>query len=137
MYTNDAVTEGSDDPLDDVFSQRCADDPHLVYHEVHDKCPVARQPGMFGGHSVTLSRYDDVLWALKHPEVFSSKNVVNIGNDVPLIPLSVDPPEHAKYRRLLDPQFSPKRMADLEPEARLLVHEIIDAFAARAQREFP
>jgi len=61
-----------------------------------------------------LSTYDDVLWALKHPEVFSSKNVVNIGNDVPLIPLSVDPPEHAKYRRLLDPQFSPKRMKDLD-----------------------
>ncbi len=87
---------------------------------------------MFGGHSVTLSRYDDVLWALKHPEVFSSKDVVNIGNDVPLIPLSVDPPDHAKYRRLLDPQFSPKRMKDLEPEARKLVNEIIDEFAGAA-----
>ena len=87
---------------------------------------------MFGGHRVTVSRYEDVLWALKHPEVFSSKDVVKIGNDVPLMPLSVDPPEHAKYRRLLDPQFSPKRMAVLEPEARALVNEIIDASSAEA-----
>jgi cytochrome P450 len=136
MYTDDAVSTGDEDPMVDIFSQRCADDPHPVYHEVHDRCPVGRAPGMFGGYSVTVSRYDDVLWALKHPEVFSSKNVVNIGNDVPLIPLSVDPPEHAKYRRLLDPQFSPKRMADLEPEARLLVNEIIDEFAGRGACDF-
>ena len=136
MYTDDAVTAASEDPELDVFSQQCADDPHSVYQEVHVRCPVTRDAGMFGGNNVTLSRYDDVLWALKHPEVFSSKNVVNIGNDVPLIPLSVDPPDHAKYRRVLDPQFSPKRMADLEPEARILVNEIIDEFAGRGECDF-
>jgi len=142
MYTDDAVSaddaaaDGEGGTIFDVFSQRCADDPHPVYHEVHDRCPVSRDPGMFGGYSVTLSRYDDVLWALKHPEVFSSKDVVKIGNDVPLIPLSVDPPDHAKYRRLLDPQFSPKQMADLEPEARILVNEIIDEFAGRGGCDF-
>src|SRR5207248_348441 len=119
MYTDDAVSAddagaaADGDQLSEVFSQQCADDPHPVYHDMHDRCPVSRDPGMFGGYSVTLSRYDDVLWALKHPEIFSSKDVVKIGNDVPLIPLSVDPPDHAKYRRPLDPQFSPKRMGDL------------------------
>jgi len=136
MYTDETASPGNGDPIDELFSQRCADDPHAVYHEVHDQCPVGRKENMFGSHSVTVSRYDDVLWALKHPEVFSSKNVVNIGNDVPLIPLSVDPPEHAKYRRLLDPQFSPKRMAELEPEARKLVNEIIDGFAAAGTCDF-
>ena len=138
MYTDQ--TDGSastpNDPIDDIFSQRCADDPHAVYHEVHDQCPVGRKENIFGGHGVTVSRYEDVLWALKHPEVFSSKDVVNIGNDVPLIPLSVDPPDHAKYRRLLDPQFSPKRMAELEPEARKLVNEIIDGFAGTGRCDF-
>ncbi len=136
MYTDDAVSAGSEDPMLEVFSQNCADDPHPVYHQVHERCPVAREANMFGANSVTLSRYDDVLWALKHPEVFSSKDVVNIGNDVPLIPLSVDPPDHAKYRRLLDPQFSPKRMADLEPEARMLVNEIIDQFIGGDEFDF-
>ena len=91
---------------------------------------------MFGGYSVYLTRYEDVLWALKHPEVFSSKDVVNVGGDVPMLPLSVDPPDHAKYRRLLDPQFSPKRMAELEPEARMLVNNVIDAFVGRGECDF-
>jgi cytochrome P450 len=119
-----------------VFSARCANSPHEVYHDIHAHCPVQRSPGMFGGHSVYLSRYEDVLWALKHPEVFSSKDVVKVGNEVPLIPLSVDPPEHAKYRRLLDPQFSPKRMSELEDEVRELVNEIIDEFAGTGECEF-
>ena len=136
MYTEDAVSNGKGDAIADVFSQKCADDPHPVYQQVHQQCPVGRDEGMFGGYSVTVSRYADVLWALKHPEVFSSKNVVEIGNDVPLIPLSVDPPDHAKYRRMLDPQFSPKRMADLEPEARALVNEIIDQFIDRGECDF-
>ena len=102
MYADDAVPTGTEDPMFEVFSQCCADDPHPVYQGLHDRCPVARAPGMMGGYSVTLSSYTDVLWALKHPEVFSSKDVVKIGNDVPLIPLSVDPPEHAHFRRARD-----------------------------------
>jgi cytochrome P450 len=119
-----------------LFSQECADDPHGVYREMHAKCPVATQEGMFGGNSILLTKYDEVLWALKHPEVFSSKDVVDIGGEFPLIPLSVDPPDHAKYRRLLDPEFSPKKMAALEPEFRKFVNETIDAFIDKGEVNF-
>src|SRR4051794_17600137 len=123
-------------PFDMMFSQECANDPHSVYTEMHATCPVGRTEGMFGGHSVYLTTYEDVLWALKHPEVFSSKDVVKVGNDVPLLPLSVDPPDHAKYRRLLDPQFSQRRMAELDAEARQLVDDIIDGFAGKGECDF-
>jgi len=143
MYTHESSeteapssSSAADAVIGELFSQRCADDPVSVYHEVQSQCPVHRGAGMFGGHSVHVSSYADVLWALKHPEVFSSKDVVDVGNDVPLIPLSVDPPDHAKFRRLLDPEFSPKKMAALEPEARALVNEIIDDFADRGECEF-
>ena len=63
MYTqeSDGTEAGTATPSDaspsdaiiaDLFSQRCADDPVTVYHEVHAQCPVHRGPGMFGGHSV-------------------------------------------------------------------------------------
>jgi len=140
MYTEETPAipdaDAGTDLLEVLFSPGGSDDPHALYARVRAECPVARSESMFGGHGVTVSRYEDVLWALKHPEVFSSKDVVKIGNDVPLLPLSVDPPEHAKYRRLLDPQFSPKRMAELEPEARALVNEIIDRFAGRGECDF-
>jgi cytochrome P450 len=129
-------TSASDAIVADLFSQRCADDPVTVYHEMLEQCPVHRGPGMFGGHSVHVASYADVTWALKHPEVFSSKDVVDLGNDQPLIPLSVDPPEHRKYRRMLDPEFSPTKMKALEPEARALVNEIIDRFVDNGGCEF-
>jgi cytochrome P450 len=139
MYNHEPSPESessNDQLIGELFSQRCADDPVTVYHEVHAQCPVHRGVGMFGGHSVHVASYADVRWALRHPEVFSSKDVVNIGNDVPLIPLSIDPPDHAKYRRMLDPEFSPKKMTALEPEARKLVNEIIDGFADKGACEF-
>ncbi len=122
--------------LMDLFSPGFADDPHPAYHRMQSECPVQRSDGMLGGHNVNLSRYEDVMWAMRHPEVFSSKDVVNIGNDMPLIPLSVDPPDHRKYRRLLDPEFSPTKMADLEEESRALVNRVIDEFVARGECEF-
>jgi cytochrome P450 len=114
-----------------------ADDPIPKYHAMHARCPVQRDHNEWlDTAGVTLTRYEDVCWALKHPEYFSSAGVVQVGNEVPLIPLSVDPPEHAKYRRLLDPQFSPKKMTELEPEMRKLVNEVIDGFVDRGRIDF-
>jgi cytochrome P450 len=113
-----------------LFSQECADDPLPAYRAIREQCPVSRGLGMLEGTSaVYLTRYADVQWALKHPDTFSSAfEAVSIGQEHPLIPLQIDPPEHARYRRLLDPEFSPKKMAAIEPDARLLVNRIIDTF---------
>src|SRR3954451_22818403 len=115
MYTDETPSEGTADALERVFSLECANAPHEIYTDVLEQCPITRSEGMFGGYGVNLARYEDVLWALKHPEVFSSRDIVQVGNNVPLLPLSVDPPDHAKYRRMLDPQFSPRRMTQMEP----------------------
>jgi len=136
MYTDENTSTGGEHIADRLFAPETANDPLPVYTEMHTTCPVTRHTGMFGLPNVLLTRYEDVLWALKHPEVFSSKGVVDIGGEFPLIPLSVDPPEHAKYRRLLDPEFSPKKMAQLEDEMRKFVNETIDRFADRGECDF-
>ncbi len=41
----------------------------------------------------------------KNTEVFSSEGFLELGNVRPLIPLSVDPPRHLKYRKILDPDL--------------------------------
>jgi len=125
------------DPMALLFSPGTADAPHDAYRRLQTECPVARAPGFSGEHTVYVSRYEDVMWALKHPEVFSSgAEAIAIGQQERLIPLQVDPPEHAKYRRLLDPEFSPKKMAELEPDARALTNQIIDEFASRGECDF-
>jgi len=92
-------------------------------------------PGAFGGFEVM--RRSEVEYALQHPEIFSSAmEAVDLGQSVPLIPLQVDPPEHSKYRKLLDPIFAPKRMNLIEPDIAGLVNELIDGFVDDGSCEF-
>ena len=59
-----------------------------------------------------------------------------MGNVWPLIPLQIDPPDHLKYRKLLDPLFAPREVDELEDEVRALTNELIDAFVDDGQVEF-
>jgi cytochrome P450 len=118
------------DPGLALFSTDAANDPHSVYARLRSECPVSPASGFMGdGTTWYLSRYEDIIWAMRHPEVFSSSaEAVSIGQAHPLIPLQVDPPEHAQFRRVLDPEFSPKRVAELEPDVRALAVELIERF---------
>jgi len=130
-----ATTETSHEDLN-PFDPKVANDPQPFYRRLRDECPVARFD-FAGSEAVYISRYQDVHWALRHPEVFSSSfEAVQIGQDRPLIPLQLDPPEHGKYRRVLDPEFSPKWAQSLADEATALVNELIDGFADRGRCDF-
>lgn len=103
-----------------------------MYKALRDSSPVFRSP-----EAVVLSRLSDIEMALKHTELFSSNmDAVNLGNVRPLIPLQIDPPEHAKYRRILDPLFTPREMARREPRVTELVNQMIDTFADRGECDF-
>lgn len=125
------------DPTAMLFDTNTADEPQAVYNELRRAAPVYRVDGWDGVPTVYVVGYEQAMWALKHPEVFSSAaDAVSIGQEQPLIPLQIDPPDHAKYRRLLDPLFSPKRVAELEADARALVNDLIDAFLDRGHCDF-
>lgn len=118
-----------------LFSPEVAADPHPTYAMLRNECPVAR--GDLGEHPVVLlSRYEDVLSALRHPEAFTSAGGnLNLGEQ-PLLPLEVDPPEHTAYRRILNPQFVPREINKLEPQVRKLVGELLDGFVDRGECDF-
>jgi cytochrome P450 len=119
------------EPTGMMFDADMAAAPQAVYRMLRESAPVFR-----GEMGVVLSRYEDVMEALRHPEVYSSRDAVVIGNVRPLIPLSIDPPQHVKYRRLLDPLFAPRQVAKLEDAVRTLVNELIDTFIADGEVEF-
>ncbi|MCK0516685.1 cytochrome P450 [Williamsia sp. DF01-3] len=88
------------------------------------------------GESFILTSADAVDEAAKAPTVFSSRRAFDrLGSPLALIPIGTDPPDHTRYRRLLDPFFSPKRMAEREPQLRQSAAELIDAIAVRGQCE--
>jgi cytochrome P450 len=84
-----------------------------------------------------LTHRADVEAALRKPAVYTSApEAVQLGNIRPLIPLSVDPPKHVKYRRILDPLFAPKHMAVLDDEVSELVNLTMDNFASKGTLDF-
>src|SRR6185369_7998664 len=73
---------------------------------------------------------------LRLHELFSSVGGLDLGNIRPLIPLNVDPPQHSKYRKILDPLFAPKQMDAQEADITDRVNHFIDAFADRGECNF-
>jgi cytochrome P450 len=74
-----------------------------------------------------------VRFAQHHPEIFSSAKGYRIGSPIPMIPLMIDPPDHARYRRILDPMLSPRVVKDLEGDLRAQAGALIDAFVTRGE----
>lgn len=100
--------------------------PQEMYKFLRDHMPVmAVEHEMMTGTSVAL--HDDVMFVLQNPDIFSSDGAAEIGQVRPLIPLEIDPPEHSKFRKLLDPLFAPRRVAELEASTRALINDLIDA----------
>jgi cytochrome P450 len=74
--------------------------------------------------------------ALRDPGLYSSEDLVEQGNTLPLIPLNIDPPAHVGYRKLLDPLFAPRRIDALEADITERVNHFIDAFVDRGSCDF-
>ncbi|HBJ72509.1 MAG TPA: cytochrome P450 [Actinobacteria bacterium] len=77
----------------------------------------------------------DIEEVLRNTDVFSSEMPL-MGSQEPVIPLGVDPPLHSMYRRILDPLFSPKKMAALQPKVADHVNEFIDSFIDKGEVDF-
>ena len=108
--------------------------PQPGYRMLRDSGPVVRLPGVIPSRANAdahlVGRHADVVTVLRSPDVFSSRfDAVHIGQVRPLIPLQIDPPDHAKYRKLLDPLFAPRRIALLEGRTRALVSDLVEAVA--------
>lgn len=118
-----------------LFDPAMASAPQPIYRTLLRDCPVARQK-MFG--SPVLSRYEDVIAALKDPGTYSSAMdlQIQLGTQRPMIPQQIDPPAQTKFRKILDPRFSKKRMQEIEPPVRAHAHALIDAFEKHGHCEF-
>ena len=131
--TVDRVDEAAAD--EDPFSQMdpaMARAPQPVFKEMRAAMRVLPMEG-----SVVLAGRAEVDEALRNTDVFTSNmSAVDLQNVRPLIPLQIDPPDHKKYRKILDPLFAPRRVAELEEPVTALVNELIDALGDRTEIDF-
>lgn len=129
--------------FEDPAVQEC---PYPLYSAMREHEPVCLFPEL--GYYV-VSKYDDIVEALRRPDLYSSKmgfrreplasvqavfDEAGLGAEVPTL-VSNDPPEHTRFRRLVDQAFTPKRVAGMEAYMLEVVHETIDTFIDAGQAE--
>ena len=111
---------------------------HAIWAELRDKCPVAHSD-RYGGTWLPVT-HDYVREIAYDTENFTSRAVV-VSTVVPedpapiggAPPITSDPPFHHEARRLVLPPFSPKKIAEWEPEIRRLCNELLDKMEAEAK----
>ncbi|GAA2456610.1 cytochrome P450 [Actinomadura vinacea] len=104
-----------------------ADDRGEGYAVLREAGPVVHTDA---GYLVTTRELAEHVF--KNPEIYSSRRAFDtLGSPVPLVPIAFDPPGHTRYRRLLQPFFTPRAATALEGAARESVRALIDAIAPR------
>lgn len=123
-----------------TFGPEFLADPHGYMAKLHDTMPPIWYDVNPFGNSWQLIRYEDAFHMLRNFEVFSNEGATPFPRDPDdyfyFIPIEIDPPEHRKYRLLLDPVFSPQGVATLEDNIRQRANDLIDQFIEKGQCEF-
>jgi linalool 8-monooxygenase len=125
--------------------------PHDVFTALRREDPVHWNPESDGRGFWSITKYDDITAISKNPRMFSSarehgghrmfdENVVGVAGvgveetEAPMI--SMNPPEHNRYRRLVSPGFTTPRLQTLESRVRGRVQAILDGLRGREECEF-
>lgn len=80
-----------------------------------------------------LSRYEDVVAAARHPEVFSSAQGVGPDKTYGSSMITNDPPTHTRLRKLVNKAFTPKRIARFAERVQIIVDDLLDGILAKGE----
>ena len=133
-----AETDASAEPVfqfDSLLQPEVSKCPWPYYKQMRDTNPVLRGGGE-GSEFVFIAKHEDINHVLHDPRLFSSRSPEAERQDYPMIPIGFDPPEHSKWRRLMDPFFSPREMAKLEDGVIQQANQLIDQFIGRGECDY-
>jgi len=106
--------------------------PQEAYVEFSRGCPVAHNPD----GTITITRYEDVRYLNQHRDVLGNgADGVKLGSQKPRIPLDLDGPEHRIWRKRLNPLFTAKKLAPLEPRIRARARELLEPLVPAGQAD--
>jgi cytochrome P450 len=127
MSTDQTTLTLADVPEIDWASLPMTADRGVGWKTVRDAGPVVLMDGWY-----YITRREDVLRALRSPELFSSKEAFDIlGSPLPLVPIAFDPPEHTRFRKILQPFFSPHTLKEMLPSLQRQAIAIIETATSK------
>ena len=114
-----------------------------TYQQLRDHQPVYKVPG---ANLFVISRYDDVLYVLRHQDLFptgssfvrsdAARAIYDERGWERMNPLSVNPPDHRLYRSLVDGFFNGEGLTPATPFIESTISSLIDDFAKDGSVEF-
>ncbi len=117
--------------------------PHELFRRIRAERPVFFHDEPAGPGFWVVSKYRDVVEVSRNPQVFSSNFGTNIPDTPPdglpmlrLLMLNMDPPQHVKYRRIVQRGFTPRVIGRLGEHIRELARVIVDGVAKSGECEF-
>jgi len=140
MATHDAATErdlGGCPVMHRDFAPEQAAGWHWeVGDELRETSPVYFNT--FAQGYWVFTRHDAVRDIYKTPELFSSESITPWQPDpiYRFVPTQIDAPDHIKYRRIVNPWFSPRAMEAAEPAMRALCRQLVEDVAPTGTCDF-
>lgn len=110
----------------DPASETVGQDQVMAYDKLRERCPVAYSETL----GWSLFRHADIARVLADPQTFSNAVSRHLS-----VPNGMDPPEHAEYRRIIEPYFGPERMAVFEPACRCIAADLVQDLLAADEVE--
>lgn len=117
-------------------------DPFGAAAALHEDIPVFYMPiGAAPGHGAwVVTRAEGARYVLQNPQLFSSSYLTGFsqfaGEDWPLIPLELDPPQHTKFRALMNRWLSQAAVQKMAADVRARAIDLIDPIVNRGGCEF-
>ena len=124
-----------------LFSPDFLADPYAYYAGLHDRCPpIFYNPSTFAGDTWVTIKHATAFHALRDAKHFRTRTEGVFPRDksnwYDLIPQEIEPPQHRKYRNIVDPMLSPAAVTQLAQDIRALANELIDEFIDRGECKF-
>jgi cholest-4-en-3-one 26-monooxygenase len=119
------------------------DIPHHWFTWLRNNAPVTKFAEPNGPGYWVITKYDDVVAVSRNSRTFSSDQrkggvvglveveadpanpFANSGDDAPQLMLTMDPPDHTRYRKLVNKGFTPRMINAMEEKVRLAAKRII------------
>jgi cytochrome P450 len=137
----------------DLFDPAIQQCPHAYYAKMQQECPVFTT-SVGGADLHMITRFDDINDVVRNPAAFSNRFDTSGSNYNPELVermaqlyrdeggyervgtmLTVDPPHHTRFRRLVSKAFTPRVIAALEPTVREITVRLIDEMLEVAERD--
>jgi cytochrome P450 len=109
-------------------------DPYKLFNEVRSRCPLGHSNELGGFYFPTT--YGEVKRAYSDFKTFTS----TLGSGLPkqlaqLLPVELDPPQHTRWRRVLDRFFTLEAAEADRPRIQGIADALIDSFIARGSAD--